>query len=621
VPERPSRNLPLAVAALGVVFGDIGTSPLYTLKPCFVFSGARPVLSDVLGICSLLVWALVIVVCIKYIGFLMRVNHDGEGGILALLALALRPAQGALVAVGALTVIVVVGASMLLGDGIITPAISVISAVEGIGVASPALHAWIVPVSVLVLGALFAIQVRGTERIGKLFGPVMIAWFVSIGVAGAIGIARYPAVLFALDPRHGAAFMIGHGPGGFFVLGGVVLAVTGVEALYADMSHFGRVPIVRAWYCLVFPTLVLTYLGEGAGVIADPRALQSPFYALTPGWALLPMVALATAATVIASQALISGAYTLVAQAIALGLSPRMEVRHTSRRVYGQVYLPSVTVALAAGCILLVLAFRSSDRLAAAYGLAVSVTMLATSLTYYAVIVRVLRWRRVVSIPLVAFFVLIDGSFVLAGLPKFADGGWLPVAISVVLTTLSLTWLEGRRCLTRELLAGLTPVADVARDLPALDGEPRATMVLLTPDPDGVPFFAKHRWIRERAREERVVLLHLKAVRKPYLAAIDRVQVDRLAPRLIRVRALFGYMEAPRIGPILEGCGQQQLHIDSDETSFFYADPKIVAAADDPLPGWQRALFAVLLRNSRPLPDDLQIVPEREVEIGVTVAL
>ncbi|MGP6156920.1 MAG: KUP/HAK/KT family potassium transporter [Vulcanimicrobiaceae bacterium] len=621
MPER-RESLPLTIAALGVVFGDIGTSPLYTLRACFQFSGAKPVREDVLGICSLLVLALVVVVCIKYIAFIMRVDHDGEGGILALLALASKPLPGGhVVAAGTLTFIVVVGASMLFGDGIITPAISVISAIEGIGVISPSLHQWIVPLSVLVLVALFAIQVRGTERVGRLFGPVMVAWFVAIGIAGGVAIVNGPQVLAALDPRHGVAFIVRHGLGGFLVLGGVVLAVTGVEALYADLSHFGRRPIVRAWYGLVFPALVLAYLGQGAHLIADPRSLLNPFYALTPGWTLVPMVTLATLATVIASQALISGAFTLVAQAIALGLSPRMEVRHTSRRVYGQVYVPSVTAALAVCSTLLVVAFRSSDQLAAAYGLAVAVTMLTTSLAYYAVVRRALRWRRAVALPLVALFLFVDGSFVLAGLPKFQDGGWLPIAISVTLTTIAFTWLEGRRRLLIALERDQTPVEDVIRHLVPSNGKPSATMVFLTPDPNGVPFLRHHLWIRDRAREERIVTLHLVPIRKPYLDAIERVRVERLAPRFVRVQARYGYMEPLRLEPILRACAAQGLQIKRDETSFFfYSNPKI-EAAERGLPRWQRWLFKILQRNSRPLPDDLGIHAENRVELGVTVAI
>ena len=350
---------------------------------------------------------------------------------------------------------------------------------------------------------------------------------------------------------------------------------------------------MRAWFLLVFPTLVLAYLGEGARVLADPRALASPFYALTPGWALIPMVALATLATVIASQALISGAYTLVEQAIALDLFPRMLVKHTSRRVYGQVYVPSVTAWLALGCILLVVAFRSSDRLAAAFGLAVSVTMLATSLAYYAVVTKALHWPRRVAVPIVAAFIVIDGSFVLAGLPKFVDGGWLPIAISIVLTTVALTWREGRRRVVAELTAQQTPIADVSRllqqssPLPADAGSP--TMVFLTPDPRGVPFFAKHRWIRERAREERLVVMHVDVVRRPYLDESQRVGLSSTSlPRFIRVLARFGYMEPPRITPILRACGSMELHLDNDDTSFFFSEPKIVRAPYRPLPRWQR---------------------------------
>ncbi|MBV8082035.1 MAG: KUP/HAK/KT family potassium transporter [Candidatus Eremiobacteraeota bacterium] len=616
------RNLPLVIAALGVVFGDIGTSPLYTLPSCFTFSGAHPVREDILGICSLIVWALIIVVCIKYIGFIMKVDHDGEGGILALLALAGKPSgRGGLVATGLLTTIVVVGAAMLFGDGIITPAISVISAVEGLGVASSAFNAWIVPISVVILIILFAIQVRGTERVGRLFGPAMIVWFLSIGIAGAIAIARNPSVLWAIDPRHALTFAQHHGPGGFLVLGGVVLAVTGVEALYADLSHFGRAPIVRAWYLFVFPPCVLSYLGQGANLEMHPDALNNSFYALTPGWTLMPMVVVATIATVIASQALISGAFTLVEQAIHLGLSPRIEVRHTSRRIIGQVYLPGVAWALAVGCILLTVTFRTSAHLAAAFGLAVSMTMLATDVAFYAVITRVLHWKRYVAIPLVLFFVIVDGSFVLAGLPKFAEGAWLPLAIAAVLSTVSLTWLEGRKRLHAALAAQQTPVEEVIKTIHRESGLPVETMVFLTPDPNGVPFVASHRWIRERARNERIILLHLAPVRQPYITDDNRVTVETLSPQLVRVRGRFGFMEPPRIEPVLRACETQGLGIDNPETSFFYADPKIVAGGDRGFPGWRRWLFAVLSRNSRPLPDDLQIPPERRVELGVTVAL
>jgi KUP system potassium uptake protein len=613
--------LPLVVAAMGVVFGDIGTSPLYTLKTCFDLAGTKPELSSVLGICSLLFWALVIVVSIKYITFIMRVNHDGEGGILALLALTAQRSRKHKTSRPAwLVLVVVIGAAMLFGDGMITPAISVISAVEGISVASTAFTPYVVPISLVIILALFSFQSRGTERVGSLFGPVMLVWFITIGILGLIAVLAHPDVLWALDPRPGFAFLFRHGLAGFIVLGGVVLAVTGVEALYADMSHFGRGPIVVGWYSAVFPALVLNYFGQGAMLIAHPAAVANSFYALAPSWALVPMVILATAATVIASQALISGTFTLLEQAIALNLAPRVNVTHTSDRYKGQVFVPSINRIIALGCAVLVITFRSSDRLAAAYGLAVACTMLCTSLVYFVVITRVLHWNRALSVLLVVAFVIVDGSLVLASLPKFLDGGWIPISISAVIVLISTTWLEGRRCLTKALAEQQTPIEHVLEKLPSGMGE-RGTMVFLTADARGVPFLARHRWVRERAQEERIVVLNITRASTPYLDDADRVTVERLSLRLIRVIARFGYMESPRIAPIFKACGSLELDLDRDDTSFFYADPKIEKAAHGGMPGWRRELFMTLLRNARPLPDDLHIKAERRIELGVTVAM
>ncbi len=391
VTERaPRTSIPLIVAAIGVVFGDIGTSPLYTLKVCLGLAGITgpPPIGEILGICSLLFWALVLVVCWKYVTFIMRVDHDGQGGDLALLALASGPRTRQLLKVGGLTLVVVIGTSMLLGDGIITPAISVLSAVEGIDVASSAAQRFVVPISLVVLLLLFALQSRGTEKVGRLFGPVMVLWFVSIGVLGLRALVPHPEIIWAVDPRHALAFVSRHGALGFTILGGVVLAITGVEALYTDLSHFGRKPIVSAWFALVFPALVLCYFGQGALLLRDPSARVNPFYALAPPELLVPMVVLATIATVIASQALISGTFTVVEQAIALNLAPRVLVLHTSHHHRGQVFVPSVNRFLALGCALLILGFQSSDRLAAAYGLAVAFTMSCTSFAYYAVITK-----------------------------------------------------------------------------------------------------------------------------------------------------------------------------------------------------------------------------------------
>jgi KUP system potassium uptake protein len=617
-------KLSLALAALGVVFGDIGTSPLYTFKTCFTSANVGAAPTNAIGIASVLLWTLVVVVCCKYVGTIMRVDHDGEGGILALLALASpRKSSGIPPRAGWLTWVVVVGAAMLFGDGVVTPAISVISAVEGIGVATPAASGAIVPISVGILIGLFFIQSRGTEKVGKIFGPVMMAWFVAIGVTGIIAILGAPEILKAIDPREAIAFVTHHGVYGFLVFGAVVLAVTGVEALYADLSHFGRAPIVLAWYAIVFPSLILNYLGQGAIVIRDPHALDisSPFYALTPGWTLYPMVVLATAATVIASQALISGAFTLAEQAINLNLWPRMTVRHTSRRHAGQVFVPAVNVALGVSCVLLVVIFRSSDRLASAYGLAVSATMLATSIAFYAVVTGKLHWKKRVTVPIVAAFVAIDGTFVAACLPKFIDGAWVPLAISTVLVLCATTWFEGRRCTAVSLARKAMPLEEYLRVATPLVDHPKGTMVFLTGDPDGVPFMASHRWLRQRAEEERVVLLTLVRSAKPYLSDESRVKVDNLRNRVFLVRATFGYMERPSIEVVLEACETHGLDIDSDETSFFYAEAKMIRAEHDPLPAWQRGFFAFLLRNARPLPEDLGIRADRRIEIGVEVDL
>jgi KUP system potassium uptake protein len=462
---------------------------------------------------------------------------------------------------------------MLFGDGIITPAISVISAVEGLGVATQDAQPFIIPISCAVLMGLFLIQSRGTEKVGRLFAPAMAAWFLAIGILGIIAIVREPRILAALGPWHALRFVTNHGIFGFLIFGAVVLAVTGVEALYADLSHFGRKPISNAWFFLVFPALTLNYFGQGAHLLTDPSALNSPFFSLAPAWLVLPLVVLATVATVIASQALISGAFTLTEQAINLHLWPRMRVEHTSAEHQGQVYVPSVNVFLAVACILLVLTFRSSDRLAAAYGLAVSTTMLATSIAFYVAVRDVLHWKKRYAVPLVTLFVIVDATFVLSSLQKIFEGAWVPLALSVAFVTTALTWLEGRRCVAKCLLAMQMPLDRYLAGARPSDAEPQGTMVFLTGNPDGVPFIgSKHRWVRARADEEHVVLLHLVRGRRPRIEDAERVNIERVSHRLTIVRATFGYMERPTIRPVFDACALSGLHLDSDETSFFYAD-------------------------------------------------
>jgi KUP system potassium uptake protein len=395
-----------------------------------------------------------------------------------------------------------------------------------------------------------------------------------------------------------------------------------VEALYADMSHFGRAPIVAAWYALVFPTLILSYLGQGAVLLVDRRAFDSPFYALAPGPFLVPMVVLATLATIIASQALISGAFTLTEQAINLNLWPRLSVIHTSSSTRGQVYVPAVNAALGIACILLVVTFRSSDNLAAAYGLAVSATMLATSIAFCDVVLNVLKWKRAYVIPLVAAFVSLDGTFFLAGLPKIPEGAWVPLVISAVLVVTAITWLEGRRCVAKTLLALQMPLEQYVKESRPTAGEARGTMIFMTGDQHGVPFMGgSHEWIRERADEGRVILLTLIRAASPYVADSARVRVERVSERLTLVTANFGYMERPSIEPIIGECSKYGLKLDSADTSFFYANPKLTRSDEDPLPGWMRRYYDVLARNSHPLTEDLGIRSDWQVQIGVVVPI
>ncbi len=612
---------PMALAALGVVFGDIGTSPLYTLTTCYTTAKALPTLANTLGIISLLIWALIVVACIKYVTVLLRVDHDGEGGILALLALASPPRLlGKIGHSRWLITVVVIAAAMLIGDGMITPAISVISAVEGLGVATTSAQPFIVPISVGVLLALFLIQSRGTQSVGNLFGPVMLVWFAAIALLGLIAVVKNPVILFALNPGHALWFVFHHGVYGFLIFGGIILALTGAEALYADLSHFGRIPITWAWYGSVFPSLVLNYLGQGANLVSNPKALDSPFYALSGGWTLMPMVVLATAATVIASQGLISGAFTLTQQGIALNLCPRMLVVHTSKSERGQVYVPFINVVLAVVCLLLVVTFRSSARLAAAYGLAVACTMLGTTIAFFVVATKVFHWPKRYVVPGISLFVLIDTLFVTSGLPKFLDGAWVPLAVSAVVATISLTWLRGRRALSRALTTDEVPIADYVEQH-GQTTTPIGTSVLLTGDPTGIPFIRRHRWLPNFLDRKIVVLLNLLPADIPYVEEADRVAIDRPAPALFVVRASFGYMEPPRLEPVLLACGNQKLTLNDEHTTFFYAQPVIIGKAEGGMKRGQRALFMWLSRVSRSLVDDLELPPDRRVGLGVEIQI
>lgn len=613
----------MALAALGVVFGDIGTDPLYAFRQCF-HNGVNiaPTPQNVTGVVSLILWSLIFVVSIKYLTFVMRADHEGEGGILALLALVLpAPVRGVLPRATWLTFLIVIGVGMLFGDGVITPAISVLSAVEGLKAVTPAAQPYVVPITVAVLMALFALQSRGTQKIGRIFGPVMIVWFTAIAVTGVAGIAKHPAVLWAIDPRHLLYFMASHGFAGVVVLGAVVLCVSGVEALYADMSHFGRAPIALAWYTMVFPALLLNFAGQGARVLADPKALDAPFFALVPSWGLYPMVAVATAATVIASQALISGAFTLAQQAVELGFLPSMRVLHTSEEFSGQVFVPFINVLLAVACLMLVITFRSSTRLADAYGLAVAVTMTVTSIGYFSVVRKKFGWNLLAVVPLVGTFLIVDLSYVAGSIPKIPTGGWIPLSICAALFATATVWRAGRRRMGQSYVDQSVPVADFLAETRGSNASIAGSAVFLTADPEGIPFLLRHRRAHAQAMHERIVLLTILMDNRPVVTEADRVEVETLAPALFRVTARFGFMEQPLLAPIVRACTRFGLALDDKSTTYYAADPVVVPGAKDTLHALRRALFGFLLRNAQPLTATMRIPADQLAKLGLEIAL
>jgi len=622
--ERHGFRPALAVAALGVVFGDIGTSPLYAFHQCFAgLLKIAPTHENVLGVLSLILWSLILIVFVWYVGIVMRISHDGEGGILALLALILPPVKrGVLPRATLLTFLVILGAGMLFGDGIITPAISVISAVEGLSVATPAIQWLIVPLSAGILAALFLIQHRGTQRIGSVFGPVMLAWFVAIAIVGVLGIARYPAVLWAINPYHAAAFLARNGFASLLIFGAVVLCVSGVEALYADMSHFGRLPIAVAWTAVVFPALVLNYAGQAALALVDPRALDNPFYMLVPGIALYPMIAIATAATIIASQALISGVYTLTKQGISLGFIPRMRVVYTSVAHRGQVFVPFVNSLLGIACIALVIGFQSSARLANAYGLAVSATMIVTAIAYFEVVRTKLRWSLARALATTAPFLVIELLFLIGGLPKIFEGGWIPLGTSAILFVVAATWRFGRRRIAQVQVEQAQPVADFLRDVRGRLGVPyQGTAVFLTGDPEGIPFVLRHHWAQTHSIDEKIVLLTIIPTNEPFVSGDSRVIVQWLSEGLVRVTARFGFMERLDIGRIINACAARGLHIGGPDTTYYSADPQIVPRERAVLQRWRRSLFIILKRNARSVTSTLGIPADAHAKLGIEVPM
>ncbi|MBK7864588.1 MAG: potassium transporter Kup [Archangiaceae bacterium] len=622
------RWWPLALAALGVVFGDIGTSPLYALKECF--SGAHPLpvtRENVLGILSLFFWSLFMVVAVKYLVFIMKADNKGEGGLFALLALIPREVEGR-VKTG-VVLAALFGAALLYGDGIITPAISVLSAVEGLA-ADPltgtetAMKPFVVVITCVILAGLFGVQRRGTEKIGRVFGPLMVVWFGAIGALGVRQLVKDPEILQALDPRWAVRFFATHGFTGFELLGAVVLCITGGEALYADMGHFGKKPIRASWWSLVFPALLLNYFGQGALLLHQGRNVANPFFATVPQPLMYPMVGLATVATIIASQALISGAYSLTRSAVQLGWFPRITIVHTSKDHEGQIFVPEVNTALAVACIGLVLVYRESTALAAAYGIAVTGTMAITSVVYGFVTLHTWKWRWWKTVPLVGLFLFFDLGFFSANAIKLVEGlgGWFPVAAGVAVFTLMTTWRRGRLELAQRFTAQSVPLETLLHDFVANPPHRvRGTAVFMAGNPTGTPPVMLHHLKHNQVLHRQVVLLSVVSVETPVVPANEALTVTALEHGFYRVVFKTGFMQTPNVPQILLRTRELGLVCEPSTTSYFLGHESLLTTGRSPMMRWRKRLFAFVSRNSRSATSYFGIPPGRVVELGMQVDL
>jgi KUP system potassium uptake protein len=618
--DGKSKPLPtMVLGALGVVFGDIGTSPLYAVRQ--VFHDQPSFAQDpaaISGVMALIIWSVLIAVCVKYTMFVMRADHDGEGGTLAMLGLIqshnppppfARP--------GALVLIVLFGSALLYGDGMITPAISVLSAVEGLDVATKTFEHFVLPLTAAILLGLFLLQHRGTEKVGKLFGPVMLLWFGAIGLVGAVSLFRHPVALHCLNPVAGLHFLATHGWAGFLTLGAVVLAFSGVEALFADLGHFGRKPIIIAWYFLVLPGLMLNYLGQGALLLADPKSAAEPFYGLVPHWGIYPMVAISTAATVIASQALISGAFSLTRQAVNMGLAPRYAVKHTSAESQGQVYMPVVNNILMAGCLAMVFGFGSSDAMGNAFGLAVIGTMTITSIVFFVVTRKVWHWPLYYAVPLFLFFVTFDLVFLAANMVKILQGAWVPLVIGVVIFTLLTIWTDGRARYQRALATWSMPVADFRRGMQTWERRRTGSIVFLTFNLDRVPLVGRHQWLLANCRYERVLLVHIVNDNVPYVPDADRIRVVEVGDGLFSAEVRFGFMEMHRLCDILA----KHLPFAWDESLVFMLPQPIAVERAGFWSRLMQHMFLFLGRTGLSLVEWLHIPPHQAIGVGLELEI
>jgi KUP system potassium uptake protein len=611
----------LTVGSMGVVYGDIGTSPLYAVREAVAAAagGAAAAPDAVLGVISLILWALTIVVTLKYVVVLLRADNNGEGGTLALMALAGRVGGRWAEIVAGLGII---GASLFFGDALITPAISVLSAIEGLKVVTPTFDPYVVPLTIFILVVLFAVQSRGTARVAAFFGPITAVWFVAIAIPGVVAIASDPWILLAINPFYGLKFLVSHGVIGLVTLGAVFLAVTGAEALYADLGHFGRRPIQTAWLAFVFPSLALNYLGQGALLLADPAAIENPFFLLYPNWAQLPMVVLATAATVIASQAVITGAYSLTHQAIQLGLLPRVEIRHTSETREGQIYLPRVTTLLLLGVLLLVTTFRSSSALASAYGIAVTGTMVVTTTMAFVVVWKVWRWSPIAAAMLITPFLLLDLTFLAANLLKVVQGGWMPLALGSLVLTVMYTWRRGTRLLAEKTRRQETPLDQL---VVMLERKPPirvpGTAVFLTSDPHSAPTALLHSLKHYKVLHEKNVVLSIENAHTPRVHPEDRVRLEPVGSTFLRIYLKFGFMETPNVPRALGIARQLGWQFDIMSTSFFLSRRALKPAAQSGMPRWQDRLFIMLARSADDATSYFRIPTGRVVEVGTQVTI
>ena len=621
---KPAPLALLSLGALGVVYGDIGTSPLYALKACFAPEyGLLPTAGNVAGLISLIIWALTFVVSIKYIAFIMRADNHGEGGIFALLALLRPPADAPVVGRSArvLVVLGLIGAALLYGDGVITPAISVLSAVEGINVATTAFSHFVVPASLVILVVLFAAQRFGTARIGGIFGPLMLFWFAVLGVLGAWEIVQTPAILAAINPLAAAGFLATHGTHGLLVLGAVVLAVTGAEALYADMGHFGRQPIRVAWFAIVFPALVLNYLGQGALLLRTPAAVSNPFYLLAPSVLLYPMVVLSTVATVIASQALLSGAFSLTQQAMLLGYSPRMRIQHTSAEMEGQIFVPFVNTTLMFACLLLVVTFQSSDRLAAAYGIAVTGTMSVTSLLFYVVARQRWQWSVARAGLLTAIFLTVDLVFLGTNLLKIPQGGWVPISLGALVYLLMSTWSAGHERLLELRREGAIPFDDLFR---TLDDRHVARVpgaaVFFSVHPHDAPAVLLRYALQTKALQQVVILLGVTTAATPEVPASERLSVEPLSHGFLRATARVGFMQSPNAEEVIAELRRRYPEIPADDVVYFTSREQVLTTKTGGMFRWRKRLFALMNRNAGSAADFFSVPSAAVIELGTQVA-